>query len=94
MTNDLSQCAIPVGYEDPCSSKPLSTCLDTNGSYECKCDPGYESDETNGICSDINECDDQQNIHDCPENSECTNDYGISCFFFKRKRHSAPLLPK
>lgn len=44
------------------------------GSYNCTCDPGYESTEFNehgaSKCADINECDVSNS---CPSNSYCSN---------------------
>ena len=71
LTHDYSQCAVPVNYQDLCLSKPHSTCHDTDGSFECECDFGYENDAVEHKCLDINEC--EQNSHTCPDNSDCTN---------------------
>lgn len=84
LTTPYSQCAVPVDYYDPCLSKPHTTCRDTDGSFECECDSGYERNEVEDECLDIDEC--EQNSHACPENSECSNFYGQSYFvklFFK-----------
>ena len=61
-------------WQDPCLSKPHSTCKDTIGSFECECDSGYGRNEVEDECLDIDEC--EQNSHACPENSECSNFYG------------------
>ena len=68
LTSTSSQCLVPP---DPCSTKPNSNCHDNPGSYECRCTSGYENDEDLNQCVDIDEC--QRNIHNCPENSICSN---------------------
>ena len=71
LTSDYSQCAVPVDFEDACSAKPYSYCDDTDGSYNCECVSGYESNNDGTECLDIDEC--ERNLHKCPDNSECSN---------------------
>ena len=58
---------------DECSESPAichagSACENIDGSYTCRCDPGYHSDGS--TCVDINEC--IQNV--CPDALKyCTN---------------------
>ena len=61
----------------PCESN-ISTCLNTPGSYECKCQPGYEKNEMGDSCLDIDECSLLGNEigrikYNCPLNSICEN---------------------
>ncbi|KAL6482409.1 hypothetical protein MHYP_G00104890 [Metynnis hypsauchen] len=64
-------------YEsNPCGNN--SNCHNTNGSYFCTCQPGFQSKKLNftgvdGLCKDINECTDN---NPCPENSTCKNSIG------------------
>ncbi|CAK1546756.1 unnamed protein product [Leptosia nina] len=51
------------------------SCLNTNGSHECRCKLGFELDHTTGACVDINECATDQN--DCiPLSQRCDNTVG------------------
>ena len=54
----------------PNTCHSTATCIDTRGSYECKCDDGYTGDGT--ACYDIDEC--ALFLHDCPEHSSCVNE--------------------
>jgi len=48
-------------------------CTDTVGSYTCTCNTGWSGDGT--ICSNINECEDDD-LNDCDENAICTDNDG------------------
>ena len=62
-------------------------CIDTDGSYECNCLPGFIGDGVN--CDDVNECTDfsevfasaeEGRINACDINAECSNSLGsFSC---------------
>ncbi|XP_065910791.1 mucin-like protein isoform X2 [Dysidea avara] len=53
-------------------------CINTDGSFECSCDSGYELDNDGRSCNDINEC--LSSITSCPSNMICINtDGGYNC---------------
>ena len=64
---------------DECSSgvancQENSTCLNSVGSFSCECNPGFT--DVNGVCSDVNECDDNP----CVGPATCINNSGsFSC---------------
>jgi len=61
--SDIDECAAEV---NPCGN---DECFNTVGGYHCSCDAGYES--VNGVCTDINECDQTP-----PPCEECINTVG------------------
>ena len=80
---DVDECLLHVAdnYSNnvpttgPCSSFDNTVCTDTDGSYECSCDPGYEKD-ANDICVSKTECDDDP----CGDNATCSElDNGYLC---------------
>lgn len=63
---DINECD-----KNPCGNS--SRCDNTEGSFECICENGYEKDPNNkNNCLDINEC--TKGIHDCP--FICENNIG------------------
>ncbi|CAH3133412.1 unnamed protein product, partial [Porites lobata] len=46
-----------------------ATCINTEGSFNCSCKPGYRGNGYN--CSDLDEC--QMNSHNCSDNASCIN---------------------
>ncbi|XP_060592999.1 uncharacterized protein LOC132747595 [Ruditapes philippinarum] len=54
--------------KDECQANPCTgvnkACVNTPGSYECRCKPGYE--DVNGVCTNINECNDA-NLNVCSQ---------------------------
>ncbi|MEZ4328374.1 MAG: EGF domain-containing protein [Polyangiales bacterium] len=60
--------------EDNCASD--ATCTDTQGSFTCACNEGFEG---NGeVCTDVDEC--SRGTHDCSPFAECANTAGsFSC---------------
>ncbi|XP_036412926.1 adhesion G protein-coupled receptor E1-like [Colossoma macropomum] len=69
--------------ENECEDNPNlcgdhSICHNTNGSYYCTCQPGFQSrtpnfNTTDPHCKDINECTEN---NPCPKNSTCKNSMG------------------
>jgi hypothetical protein len=51
----------------------LSSCVNRAGTFECKCNQGYEGDGF--VCVDKNECERSENK--CPSNSICVNLPGL-----------------
>ena len=49
------------------------TCSNTEGSYKCECNTGYEK-TVNDECTDSDEC--TTNTHDCKDGSQCFNKMG------------------
>lgn len=73
---DINEC-IDLGFELECLKKN-SECLNTIGSYECRCLDGFYSDPTTKLCIDINEC--ASAITPCANNAICLNSVGsFSC---------------
>ncbi|PFH37873.1 microneme protein MIC7 [Besnoitia besnoiti] len=79
MTNsscvDIDECAIGVAA---CDMKlKNSECVNTPGSYECKCNEYRKL--KNNICEDINEC--LENRGGCAEHTDCINNIGapVTC---------------
>ncbi|KAH9509816.1 hypothetical protein Btru_045275 [Bulinus truncatus] len=67
---DVDECA---NGQQKCSVNEV--CVNTPGSAECQCQSGFI--KKNGICTDINECQDKY-LHNCKQN--CTNTIGsFSC---------------
>ena len=63
---------------------PNSQCVNTPGSYECQCKPGYHSnydDNQNGrLCVDVDECRGYGEGHTCALGTYCRNtDGGYEC---------------
>ncbi|XP_072458165.1 adhesion G protein-coupled receptor E3-like isoform X2 [Notamacropus eugenii] len=58
------------------SCEPLGVCINTPGSFMCKCKPGYDEGRKNGnpTCTDINEC--QRNSSLCTPGGVCKNNRG------------------
>jgi len=65
---DIDEC---VAGTDTCMAN--STCANTDGSYDCPCDPGYQGDGRTG-CSDIDEC--MTDTDNCDLHATCANTVG------------------
>jgi len=52
---DVDECSED---SDPC--KPLGTCHNVPGGYQCTCPRGYEPDASGKSCQDMDECSDEQ----------------------------------
>ncbi len=65
--DDVNECAIGNGG---CS--PTATCLNTPGSFNCSCLPGFSGDGV--TCNDVDECTDQTD--NCDVNADCANTNG------------------
>ncbi|XP_042168106.1 adhesion G protein-coupled receptor E1 [Oncorhynchus tshawytscha] len=73
---DLDECQ---GKLQVCTSNAI--CLNTIGSFNCQCQPGFRFSAYAGHCEDINECSDS-NSYECPVISYCTNTmilFYVSC---------------
>ena len=67
---DIDECE----DKNSCPDK-ITTCRNTNGSYECICkNKGYEYKKAERSCVDINECD--KDPWPCGENMTCHNSQG------------------
>lgn len=64
---DIDECALGI---HKCSIQ--AECINTPGSYECKCKPGFEGDGFK--CTDIDEC--KRGLHECSEHATCINTIG------------------
>jgi len=69
---DIDECSLGT---DNCGD--VATCLNSNGSYACECESGYQFSTQNQLCVDIDEC--ALNNGDCG-NATCNNfPGGFSC---------------
>ena len=58
-----------------------ASCTNTNGTYNCTCNDGYEFDIDDVTCINIDECD--RGEHTCDGNATCTDNigfYNCTCF--------------
>ncbi|KAL4663373.1 hypothetical protein H8957_013865 [Semnopithecus entellus] len=76
--DDINECASPSKV----SCGKFSDCRNTEGSYHCVCNPGYElvsgaktfKNESENTCQDVDEC--QQNPRLCKSYGTCVNTLG------------------
>ena len=66
---DLNECD---EFMDDCQEN--SYCENTDGSFKCTCNLGYEYDNLRRMCGDLNEC--KSDLHFCDANAKCINTYG------------------
>ena len=76
--DNVDECDAANGSDFVHNCHGNATCTDTDGSFECQCDIGYEGDGVN--CTDVNECDNPAlrrvlESH-CVANAECSNTDG------------------
>ena len=64
---DINECAT-----NPKICGDHGACENIQGSYRCKCEPGYQPDPTGKTCEDINECSDPFNCR----KGQCRNTQG------------------
>ncbi len=66
--HDIDECV-----DDTHECQPwITTCVNTEGSYECACEEGFDGDGQ--ICEDKDEC--ALGLHNCAEMAWCENNYG------------------
>eukprot|EP01066_Platyproteum_vivax_P000874 Platyproteum_vivax@DN1097_c0_g1_i1.p1 len=65
---DIDECLV----EDVCRNG--GKCINTEGSYVCRCGIGYFQDPKTRRCTDLDEC--ALNLHSCSPLAECTNTPG------------------
>ena len=74
----MNECATD---NDDCGG--LTDCTNTDGSFTCVCNAGYEWIDENDLllgCKDINECNLGESGHICRGSAECVNnDGGYDC---------------
>lgn len=73
---DLNECAESLHIPDHVCGLN-ATCINTHGSYQCKCSAGFQhsvSDDLSSRCQDVNEC--MDNKYPCGINANCVNDIG------------------
>nr|XP_022323001.1 fibrillin-1-like isoform X2 [Crassostrea virginica] len=69
-SEDVKEC---THYPSICGNNAI--CQETNGSYTCLCNDGYEK-TLEGLCENTNECVLGTNNHNCSENAECMDTMG------------------
>ncbi|XP_078268559.1 pro-epidermal growth factor [Rhinoraja longicauda] len=75
--NDIDECATGMAL----CTEHITGCINTEGSFVCKCNPGYSGVGDGLYCYDINEC--KTGVHSCDENAICTNtdgSYTCTCY--------------
>ncbi|KAL9953461.1 hypothetical protein ACROYT_G040883 [Oculina patagonica] len=71
--SDIDECAARTH-----SCDANAECINTKGSYNCTCKPGYHGDGKN--CKDADEC--TTGAHNCTGNTSCSNTEGsFSCVY-------------
>jgi alpha-tubulin suppressor-like RCC1 family protein len=65
---DVDECF--EGRECP----PHSSCANTFGTFECRCDFGFEPNASRSECVDVNEC--ARGFHNCGSAANCVNLFG------------------
>ncbi|KAL9953458.1 hypothetical protein ACROYT_G040880 [Oculina patagonica] len=71
--SDIDECAAGT---HSCDSN--AECINTKGSYNCICKPGYHGDGKN--CEDVDEC--TTGTHNCTDEASCNNTKGsFSCIY-------------
>ncbi|XP_052777286.1 uncharacterized protein LOC128214704 isoform X2 [Mya arenaria] len=79
-TDDVDECK---GETDVCSTRPNSTCINSDGSFKCECNEGFF--ENGPLCNDVDEC---KLIHNCTfPGQECVNKLGSYSCKCKRGYH-------
>lgn len=79
---DVDECNVPCTLESPpCAvCPPHGSCANSDGSFECVCEPGFEhaSFDDDRTCSNFNEC--ERNPSICDTNAQCFDTIGsFSC---------------
>lgn len=64
---DIDEC-----YENEHTCSSSEKCINTKGSFECKCLPGFEMNANTDKCTDINECS-LEGICGSSQDASCTN---------------------
>ena len=52
----------------------IASCTNYDGYYNCECPDGYDMNEKDFICEDVNEC--RTKTHRCDKNAICGNTVG------------------
>ncbi|XP_064815273.1 adhesion G protein-coupled receptor E2-like isoform X2 [Oncorhynchus masou masou] len=66
---DLDECQ---GKLQVCTSNAI--CINTIGSFNCQCQPGFRFSAYAGHCEDLDEC--QETPQVCGSNTSCLNTFG------------------
>lgn len=78
--NDINECRMRRGFpsgQGYCGSLVGSICTNTLGGVDCECKEGFDRENSERTCQDIDECETGRNTHDCDtRNSYCLNTLG------------------